>query len=133
MLCIYICTCYNPLRLKCKVPCSEMSSSLLIIFLFILVAQLNVDDLSATDVDKLNLCALEFKISAGYFGRLVHLCILIYSHHTQVASRDKLHILKNYVFLISPLDTMQNKADWVIRTYSTKDFINDYCEIMPIY
>ena len=38
----------------------------------ILVAQLNVNDLSATDVDKLNLCALEFKISAGYFGKLVN-------------------------------------------------------------
>lgn len=43
-----------------------------------LVAQLNVDDLSATDVDKLNLCALEFKISAGYFGKLVHLCMYSY-------------------------------------------------------
>ena len=53
--------------------------------IFYLVAQLNVDDLSATDVDKLNLCALEFKISAGYFGKLVHLqlCILIYSHHAE--------------------------------------------------
>ena len=36
------------------------------------MAQLNVDDLSATDIDKLNLCALEFKISAGYFGRLAY-------------------------------------------------------------
>ena len=36
------------------------------------VAQLSVDDLTATDIDKLNLCALEFKISAGYFGRLAY-------------------------------------------------------------
>ncbi|XP_065892263.1 CLK4-associating serine/arginine rich protein-like isoform X2 [Dysidea avara] len=36
------------------------------------VAQLNADDLMTTEIDKLNLCALEFKISAGYFGRMLH-------------------------------------------------------------
>ena len=52
---------------------------------YCVVAQLNVDDLATTDVDKLNLCALEFKISAGYFGRsiCVQLCVLflIYCIH----------------------------------------------------
>jgi len=40
------------------------------------VAQLNADDLTTTEIDKLNLCALEFKISAGYFGRLFSSIIL---------------------------------------------------------
>ena len=48
-------------------------SAFLTLFIIVLyvVAQLNVDDLTTTEIDKLNLCALDYKISAGYFGKLV--------------------------------------------------------------
>jgi len=48
-----------------------MYVSMLCVCYYSAVAQLNADDLTTTEIDKLNLCALEFKISAGYFGRLV--------------------------------------------------------------
>jgi len=54
----------------------------LILLLLYTVAQLNVDDLTTTEIDKLNLCALGYKISAGYFGKLVP----IHYHSTFVLS-----------------------------------------------
>ena len=54
----------------------------LILLLLYTVAQLNVNDLTTTEIDKLNLRALDYKISAGYFGKLIP----IHYHSTFVLS-----------------------------------------------